>query len=62
MTYFVTLYKLETSSILISRTGKVETGMASKDNNTESDSEFLLMTKNDLTFAATDSLLTDPNV
>ena len=36
--------------------------MVSKDNNAESDSEFLLMTKNDLTFAATDSLLADPNV
>ena len=37
-------------------------GMASKDKNAESDSEFLLLTKNDLTFAATDSLLVDPNV
>ena len=36
--------------------------MASKDKNAESDSEFLLLTKNDLTFAATDSLLVDPNV
>ena len=36
--------------------------MASKDNNAESDSDFLLMNKNDLTFAATDSLLADPNV
>ena len=37
--------------------------MASKENNDASDSEFLLMTKNEgLTFAATDSLLADPNV
>ena len=44
------------------RTGKGEKGISNKDNNTESDSEFLLMTKNDLTFATTDSLLADPNV
>ena len=36
--------------------------MASTDKNAESDSEFLLMTTNNLTFAATDSLLNDPNV
>ena len=37
-------------------------GTASKDNNTESDSEFLLMMKNNLPFTATESLLADPNV
>ena len=36
--------------------------MTSKGKNAESDSEFLLMTKNDLSFAATDSPLADPNV
>jgi len=37
--------------------------MASKDNDASSDSDFLLMTKNEgLTFAAYDSILADPNV
>ena len=35
--------------------------MASTDNNTESDSKFLLVTTNNLTSVATDSLLVNPN-